>query len=194
MKKILLLALCFIIFTNSNFAQTKKGKKKNKVENITTTTANEKPKEMINDNVSEGGLIWYTNLFKADSVARRTNKPIFGFFTGSDWCGWCHKLQRDVFAKPEFIKWAKEKVILLELDFPRRKQLPQEQQQQNYGLAQAFQVQGYPTIWLFNVVKDSSNNVKLNPYGSLGYPTNAVAGQEQVAFLQSVNEILSKVK
>lgn len=193
MKKILVFTTVCALLTTVSFTQTKKAKSvKKKVETTKTTIAKEPVKtEVANDN---GNLVWYTNVFKADSVAVKTHKPIFGFFTGSDWCGWCHKLQRDVFAKPEFIKWAKEKVILLELDFPRRKQLPQEQQQQNYGLAQAFQVQGYPTIWLFNIVRDTSANIKLNPYGSLGYPSGAVQGQEEVTFLKSANEILAKIK
>ena len=68
-----------------------------------------------------------------------------------------------------------------------------ELQQQNAGLQQAFQVQGYPTIWLFYVVKDTAtNNVKLNALGSLGYPSNAVAGKEEVAFLETANSILAK--
>ena len=70
----------------------------------------------------EGGLTWYTSLDEVQKLSKDTGKPIFGFFTGSDWCGWCHKLQREVFAKDAFVKWAKENVILLELDFPRKKQ------------------------------------------------------------------------
>ena len=42
------------------------------------------------------------------------------FFTGSDWCGWCIRLQKEVFFKPEFTKWAAENVVLVELDFPRK--------------------------------------------------------------------------
>lgn len=138
-------------------------------------------------------LFWYSDVMKADSVSKKTSKPIFGFFTGSDWCGWCHKLQREVFAKPDFIKWAKEKVVLLELDFPRRKQLPQELQQQNQGLAQAFQIQGYPTVWLFTLMRDSSNNnsIKLNALGSLGYPSEAITGKEEIKFLENANSILA---
>jgi Thioredoxin-like len=46
------------------------------------------------------GLEWHTDLAKARAVSEATKKPIFGFFTGSDWCGWCHRLQANVFAKP----------------------------------------------------------------------------------------------
>src|ERR1041384_4506447 len=79
----------------------------------------------------EKELVWLTDVIKANELSQKTKKPIFAFFTGSDWCGWCIKLQKEVFAKEEFIKWAKENVVLLELDFPRMKQLPPELVQQN---------------------------------------------------------------
>ena len=59
--------------------------------------------------VSQESLVWQTDLMKAHDLSLTGKKPIFAFFTGSDWCGWCHKLQREVFAKPEFITWAKKK-------------------------------------------------------------------------------------
>ncbi|MCD6011268.1 MAG: thioredoxin [Flavipsychrobacter sp.] len=139
-------------------------------------------------------LEWYTDLAKAYQKSKATNKPIFGFFTGSDWCGWCHKLQADVFNKPAFVKWAKDKVILLELDFPRRKQLPAELAQQNNSLQQAFQVQGFPTIWIFTAAQDqATQKFSLTPFGSLGYPAGSEVGKEEVKFLNDANAILSKV-
>lgn len=142
-----------------------------------------------------GGLEWHTDLMKVHEMSMATHKPIFGFFTGSDWCGWCHKLERDVFSKPEFISWAKANVILLELDFPRAKQLPQELQQQNNSLQQAFQVQGYPTIWYFSMTKDAtSGKMNINAYGNQGYPSGAQPGKEEVTFLATANEIMAKAK
>lgn len=140
---------------------------------------------------SSDDLVWYTDVNKAQELSKKSKKPIFGFFTGSDWCGWCRKLQNDVFAKPEFKSWAKKNVILLELDFPRRKQLPAELAQQNAGLQQAFGVQGYPTIWLFYLAKDTKENkFNITALGSLGYPQGAEPGKEQVQFLQDANNIL----
>ena len=140
---------------------------------------------------TEDGLVWYTELLKAQEASEAANKPIFGFFTGSDWCGWCHKLQREVFAKEAFKTWAKDNVILFEIDFPRKKQLAPEIAQQNQGLQQAFQVQGYPTIWVFNTVKDTTtNNINLNAWGSLGYPSGAETGKEEVKFLENANAVL----
>lgn len=146
---------------------------------------------------STSQLEWYTDLVKAYEKSKATNKPIFGFFTGSDWCGWCHKLQNDVFSKPAFVKWAKDKVILLELDFPRRKQLSPELAQQNNSLQQAFQVQGFPTIWIFTAVQDpSTQKFALTPLGSspLGYPAGSEPGKEEVKFLNDANAVLANVK
>jgi thioredoxin-related protein len=193
MKKILLFTIV-ILFINVSLveAQSKKATKKMlKKEAKKAQNANENKVETTIDN---SPLFWHTNVFKADSISKISNKPIFGFFTGSDWCGWCHRLQAKVFAKPDFIKWAKEKVVLLELDFPRNNQQTPEIQQQNAGLQQAFKVEGYPTIWIFKIAKDSAtNSMKLNPLGSLGYP-NASAGKEEATFLTSANEILNKEK
>lgn len=142
-----------------------------------------------------GELEWHTDLMKANELAVKSGKPLFGFFTGSDWCGWCHKLQRDVFAKPEFVKWAKANVILLELDFPRAKQLPQETMQQNQSLQQAFQVQGYPTIWYFSMSPGNGNGqMAITAYGNQGYPSGATPGKEEVTFLNMANEIIAKAK
>src|ERR1043165_2368372 len=91
----------------------------------------------------EEHLAWYTDITKANEASQASNKPIFAFFTGSDWCGWCKKLERDVFSKTEFIEWAQKNVILLELDFPRTKQLPADLAQQNNSLQQALRVTGY---------------------------------------------------
>ncbi len=143
---------------------------------------------------SSGGLDWYTDLMKAHEKSVATKKPIFGFFTGSDWCGWCHKLQRDVFAKPAFIKWAKDNVVLLELDFPRRKQLSPELVQQNNSLQQAFQVRGYPTCWLFTMSKNDDTKMNINAIGSLGYPSGATPGKEEVQFLSQADNIIAQAK
>src|SRR6476661_3860710 len=76
-------------------------------------------------------LTWHTDMKKAMEVSKKTKKPIMLFFTGSDWCGWCMRLQKEVLTTPEFQKWAKENVVLVELDFPRRTPQQPEIRQQN---------------------------------------------------------------
>ncbi len=144
---------------------------------------------------SKGGLVWQTDMVKANEISKASGKPIFAFFTGSDWCGWCHKLQKDVFAKQSFIDWAKKNVVLVELDFPRKKQLTPELTQQNMGLQQALQVQGYPTIWLLYLTKNKDDkNFSISTLGSLGYPRGAELGKEEVQFLNDADAILKKGK
>lgn len=90
-------------------------------------------------------------------------------FTGSDWCGWCIRLTNSVFSKPEFKTWASKNVILLELDFPRKFQLPQEIQLQNQSLQQAFKVRGYPTVHVFNLSKNANGEFAIESLGQTGY-------------------------
>ena len=113
---------------------------------------------------------WLVNVEEAYALSKETNKPILANFTGSDWCGWCKRLSAEVFDTPEFNEWAAENVILLELDFPRKTQLPQEQQAQNRSLQQAFKVTGFPTIWMFDLSKPNNDDkFELQAYGKTGY-------------------------
>lgn len=112
---------------------------------------------------------WEVDINKAYETSKKTGKPIMANFTGSDWCGWCKKLKAEVFDKAEFKEWAKKNVVLVELDFPRRFQLPENIKQQNAGLQQAFQVTGYPTIWVFNLGKDDKGQYTIDALGKTGY-------------------------
>ncbi|MCX8487133.1 MAG: thioredoxin family protein, partial [Crocinitomicaceae bacterium] len=64
-------------------------------------------------------IVWHTDLNKAIELANKENKPMMLFFTGSDWCGWCVKLKKEVFSQSEFKQWAQDNVILVEVDFPK---------------------------------------------------------------------------
>lgn len=136
-----------------------------------TTTPTEQPQPAAYASAKEG---WLVDLDEAYAISVKEKKPIMANFTGSDWCGWCKKLDADVFSKPEFQAWAKQNVVLLEVDFPRRFQIPQKNQQQNYAMQQALQVTGYPTIWVFNLAKDATTNqYQINQLGKTGYtPTS----------------------
>ncbi len=133
---------------------------------------------------------WLVNVDEAYELSKKTNKPILANFTGTDWCGWCKKLRAEVFNTPEFNKWAEENVILLELDFPRRTQLPAQQQQQNRSLQQAFKVAGFPTIWIFDLNKSKeTNNFELQTYGKTGYVRGGVSN-----YTKHLDKIVAKKK
>lgn len=131
-------------------------------------------------------LKWYTDVKEAITVSNKEKKPLLLFFTGSDWCGWCIRLQKEVLKTPEFEKWAKENVVLVELDFPRRTAQSEEIKKQNNELQQAFGVQGFPTVYFANAtVKDGK--VNFEGLGSTGY----VAGGP-TAWLDVANTFVKK--
>ena len=88
------------------------------------------------------------------------------FFTGSDWCGWCIRLQSEVLKTTEFNKWAKDNVVLVELDFPRRTAQTPEVKAQNNELQQVFGIQGFPTVYFTNA---ESKDGKVNFHGRWMY-------------------------
>ena len=112
---------------------------------------------------------WYIDFEKAAQVSLQTGKPILADFTGSDWCGWCIKLKKEVFNTSQFKDWADQNVVLLELDYPRRKQQDEKIKKQNRELQQIFQVRGYPTIHIFNVKVNKENQLEFVPLGQTGY-------------------------
>lgn len=97
---------------------------------------------------------WPTDFDAARKVSQETGRPILANFTGSDWCPWCMKLRREVFATPAFRAWAAQNVVLLEVDFPHSP-LPRELASHNDSLRKRYGVQGFPTV-LFLSSRDAS--------------------------------------
>jgi len=93
---------------------------------------------------------WLTDAEVAQARAKKENKLVLLNFTGSDWCIWCQRLKRDVFDKPEFAQFAQSKLVLVEVDFPQRKTLPESQQQANARLDKTYHINNYPTIILLD--------------------------------------------
>ena len=90
------------------------------------------------------------------------------FFTGSDWCGWCKRLQSEVFQTSDFKNWS-EKVVLVELDFPKRIAQDDQTKAQNQQLKNMFQVRGYPTVYFISPEKMEDGRTSLKSLGSTGY-------------------------
>jgi protein disulfide-isomerase len=93
---------------------------------------------------------WLHDWNKAQEEAKANHKLLFLNFTGSDWCGWCIKFDKDVLSQPQFKNFAHENLVLVELDFPRKKSQPTEEKKQNVQLAQQYEVLGFPTIVVLN--------------------------------------------
>src|SRR6187551_1867033 len=127
-------------------------------------------------------LNWHTDLAKAQAEAKTDKKLVMLDFTGSDWCGWCIKLNKEVFSTPEFAEFAKKNLVLVEVDFPRKKQLSAEQKKANQELQSKYQIQGYPTL----IVLDADGN----KVGELGY----VAGGPKAWIAKFEKETKAKSK
>ncbi len=113
---------------------------------------------------------WQTDYSAALEQAGKENKMVLLDFTGSDWCGWCIKLKKDTFSKPEFQKFAEGSLVLVELDFPRKKEQSAELKKQNQELAEKFGIEGFPTLVLLDPQgKEAARNVGYLPGGPEGF-------------------------
>jgi protein disulfide-isomerase len=122
---------------------------------------------------SAAELQWLTDLPKAQAKAKAENKLVLMDFTGSDWCSWCVKLDKEVFSKPEFVAYAKKNLVLVYVDFPRKKALPPKQKEANDALKATYKVSGFPTL------------IGLNSKGDKVF--------EQVGYLEGVQNWISKL-
>jgi protein disulfide-isomerase len=93
---------------------------------------------------------WGTDLPAALNQARSENKMVLLDFTGSDWCGWCIKFDKDVLSTDKFAGYAKSKLVLVRLDFPHHKEQDAALKQANEQLSKRFGVDGFPTFVLLN--------------------------------------------
>ena len=132
----------------------------------------------LNGFAQQKELVWHTDVDKAINLSVQTGKPLFFFFTGSDWCGWCKRLVKAVFIKPEFKTWATNNVILVEFDFNRsfkKKQQLVQQKQATFTQEEVMMLQisrslgvgGYPTVW-FVTPQPEAGKVTFNRLGSQG--------------------------
>lgn len=124
--------------------------------------------------------LWSDDMDAALKQAKAENKDVLIDFTGSDWCGWCIKLDNEVFKKPAFKEQAPKEFVLVKLDFPQseKNKLPEATQKQNEQWAKDLGVQGFPTI----VLLDSEGR----PYAQTGYQEGGA--EKYLASLKKLQE------
>ncbi|MEP3839108.1 MAG: thioredoxin family protein [Algibacter sp.] len=135
---------------------------------------------------SQEKLTWHTDVNSALEIAIKENKKVMLFFTGSDWCGWCIKLQNEVFKTPDFEKWSND-VVLVELDFPRRTAQAEAIRMQNRQLQSIFKVRGYPSVHFVKPEKMPDGKMNLNSLGKTGYVRGGAS-----KWLEVANTIVNK--
>lgn len=129
-----------------------------------------------------GGEGWTSDFEAAKKQAAAEKKDLLIDFTGSDWCGWCIKLNKEVFAHEPFKTGTKDKFVLVELDFPQKKELDAKLKEQNEALQEKFQVQGFPSI----ILCDATGK----PYAKTGYQPGGP--EKYVAHLDELQAIRVK--
>ena len=93
---------------------------------------------------------WQTEFTVAQQLARQKKLPILADFSGSDWCGWCIKLDKEVFSQDIFKSWAKDNVVLFLADFPRANSQPAKIKKQNSELMDKYGVEGFPSVLILD--------------------------------------------
>ena len=108
----------------------------------------------VESNIDE--LDWFQKFEKAEKFSKNKNKPMLIFFTGSDWCGPCKKLEKDFFSSSEFKTIADKEFVLYKADFPRNLDLVSDSQREsNIELKSKYKVSSYPTL----VFVDNKGNI-----------------------------------
>jgi protein disulfide-isomerase len=95
-------------------------------------------------------VIWMTDYKAALEKAKADRKHVLLDFTGSDWCPWCIRLEKEVFSQPEFKAYAATAFVLVKLDFPQRTPQPAALKAQNEALSRQYGIEGFPTILILN--------------------------------------------
>ena len=95
-------------------------------------------------------LSWQTDFAKASQQAAQEHKYILLDFTGSDWCPWCIKMDKEVFDQSQFSDFALKNLVLVKLDFPRKAAQSAAEKNQNKELATKYGIEGFPTYVLLD--------------------------------------------
>ena len=132
------------------------------------------------DAEAHGG--WITDYEEAKAMAKAENKHMLIDFSGSDWCGWCIKLDREVFSQTAFKESADENLILMLADFPRDKSGQSGAlQKQNDKLLEQYGVRGFPTVFILdpdgNTI-DKTGYQEGGPEAYVDYIRKAIAAAE----------------
>jgi thioredoxin-related protein len=125
---------------------------------------------------------WRTDYDKALAEAKASNKYVLLDFNGSDWCGPCIEMKKVVFSKPAFLTYASTNLVLVDVDYPRKKKLPDSVTKQNERLAKQYDIErsGYPTV------------VLLDPNGKVLDRLEGYGGETPAAVIAWVEKAKSK--
>jgi thioredoxin-related protein len=120
---------------------------------------------------------WLTSVPTAMAQAKKEHKLVLLDFTGSDWCGWCKKLDAETFSMPDFASYAQKNLVLVQLDFPAQKPQSAELKAANAALQAKYNIQGFPTL----IALKPDGTVVWNQVGYLAGGPSAMIAQLDLA-------------
>jgi thioredoxin-related protein len=87
---------------------------------------------------------WLGDFNTATTLANKEDRLILINFSGSDWCGPCIRLRKEILESATFEDYAKDHLVLVRADFPRQKknQLDAGQIKRNEALADKYNPDG----------------------------------------------------
>lgn len=112
---------------------------------------------------------WNQDYKKAVAESHKTGKPILIDFSGTDWCTWCMKLDKEVFNQQAFKKYAEKNLVLMLAAFPKKKPLNVELTAQNEELAKKYAIEGFPTVVVLSSKGETLGVTGYQPGGAEKY-------------------------
>ena len=143
---------------------------------------------------------WCADFDVAMKRAQKEGKNLLVDFTGSDWCGWCMKLDEEVFQKKEFLDAVKDKFVLVALDYPRKEPAKSKvpNPERNAEVASMYGVGGYPTVLLLTPEGDMFGQTGYEEGGPVNYVNNLLRleheGEENLQAMRSLQRTFKKAK
>ena len=119
---------------------------------------------------------WSDNLDQAKIAAQAGDKYILVNFSGSDWCHWCKKLEKEVLNSVEFKKYAAENLVLVSIDFPKRTKQTPALKKRNEELARKYAIRGFPSVVIMSA---DGEVIKITGYRKGG-------GKDYVAYVEDI--------
>lgn len=123
----------------------------------------------IHSSANAAGVTWHTNYEEAVNQSKEKSKPMILFFTGSDWCTWCNKLEEEALNTPDFADQANDKYIFVKLDYPMQKKLSTALIEQNKQLQEKFDIRSFPTVILLDANQQQIGITGYRPGGGKPY-------------------------
>ena len=139
---------------------------------------------------------WIDDYDLALKRAAEENKYIVADFSGSDWCGWCKKLDREVFDTEVFRKGAADKYVLLMIDSPSDKKLLSEKAaKQNPGLVDKYGIRGFPTVLILDAKGEKVAKLGYQKGGPEKYlkllESNVKEGPDIQKYIKPIEDLLN---